>query len=79
MKTYAILAQADDIDNKVNNGTFPLETCRQWIVVVLCVLLMILFAVSIKRLYKTHHHFTFDCIILSAEAFKVYLISCYSI
>jgi hypothetical protein len=66
--------EAIGLEEKVDlldHNDVGLETARQWLIIIFCLGLLGLFAVSIKRLYKTHHHFTFDCIILTAEAFKV--------
>lgn len=62
------------LDSKIDlfNKQGPLwETLRQWTVICLCIWLMVLFTLATYRLYKTHRHFTFDCVILSIESIKV--------
>ena len=58
------------IDLLDHNGLL-VETIRQWVMIILCAMLLLLFVVSTIRLYRTHRKFTFDCIVMSLEACKV--------
>jgi hypothetical protein len=48
-----------------------IETLRQWIILALCSVLAIQYLISVRRLYKTHRAFTFDCFVIASELFKV--------
>ena len=48
-----------------------LETLRQWIILILCVLLIALYTRSTIRLYRTHRKYTFECVAIAIECVKV--------
>lgn len=47
------------------------ESIRQWIVLLLTILLEGTCGVAVYRLFKTQRGFTYDSLVISIEAFKV--------
>ncbi|CDW76431.1 UNKNOWN [Stylonychia lemnae] len=54
-----------------------MESLRQWIVLFLTFIMILLFGLAIARLYKTQRKLTFDCLVLGIEALKVFLFFLY--
>lgn len=63
------------VDLFYENGLL-VETFRQWTVIVLCSFFICLYAGTIRRLYKTHRAFNFDCAVIAMEAVKVSILVC---
>ena len=51
----------------------PLESVRQWILIVLCTLLVTMCLLAVRRVYKTQRLFTQDSLLILLEAFKLVL------